>query len=802
MNVKPRQYQSAAVLLAICCLSVASAQWFEGWISLPDSLVGVTPGCLACDSATSTVWIGGGGVGRLLAINTDSNKVVASIRLPGTRVSHLCGASNSHTVFGSMADRDTVVVVSCSSHAVQALIPVANPGLLYYSPTFNKVYCACDTGVAIIDAATNHVIRTLHIAASDFCEDTEDGWICCAGYATQLVTAIGGTSDDVAGWFRTEYRWPIAVCYSTKSNRVFCAHNYDHVVVVAHRDTVLRTISVREFPVDLCYNSVANKVYCADWSGSAVSVIDCSTYQVKSIDVLGPEFLVYDSLLNRAYCGTGSKLVVIDGDDDVVLGTYAFPVGDGLLFDRENQKLYYPLSTRDSVGVQSVDCATCESVAFTPTVGSEHPKTVRWNSVRNKVYVACQGEQDRLAVIDGSTGSVIGWIHTGFYPCALTYDPARDRIYSADSGSASVTVGDCAIDSAIASVRVGEVPVALLDLPDVGKVYCANRVSGTISVIDASTNLVTKTIQTGGTAPCALAYSSQSDKLYCLNGGSHNISVIAESSDSLLHLVSGGTSPMALAYSSGRDRLYCVDEGRAVIAIDCRSDSVLATVSLEGARGIGYDRCSDVMYCSRCYYVGRLDYRLGIAILDCGSNGKIADFELPHGSTQVNSGRLEFGYNSYDHKMYCRSYQFAGGGYVYVCSFDNLLGSFLVGGFGGGFAWNERQDRMYLACDDDSRIAVVRDYGGGIEEDPSSRHVSGLRQMATIARSVLSLAEVLGHESKAASLIDVSGRRVLALHTGANDVRALAPGVYFVRVEGAGSRGQSASSVTKVVVTR
>jgi hypothetical protein len=30
-------------------------------------------------------------------------------------------------------------------------------------------------------------------------------------------------------------------------------------------------------------------------------------------------------------------------------------------------------------------------------------------------------------------------------------------------------------------------------------------------------------------------------------------------------------------------------------------------------------------------------------------------------------------------------------------------------------------------------------------------------------------------------LLDSSGRKVLDLHPGANDVRALAPGVYFVR---------------------
>jgi len=51
------------------------------------------------------------------------------------------------------------------------------------------------------------------------------------------------------------------------------------------------------------------------------------------------------------------------------------------------------------------------------------------------------------------------------------------------------------------------------------------------------------------------------------------------------------------------------------------------------------------------------------------------------------------------------------------------------------------------------------------------------------------------------ALMDVSGRKVLDLHAGANDVRALAPGVYFVRSEPS-AENRRPSAVTKVVVTR
>jgi len=81
--------------------------------------------------------------------------------------------------------------------------------------------------------------------------------------------------------------------------------------------------------------------------------------------------------------------------------------------------------------------------------------------------------------------------------------------------------------------------------------------------------------------------------------------------------------------------------------------------------------------------------------------------------------------------------------------------------------------------------------------------------MPTVVRGVLVLSE-LGTRSESsdnsvmsrAALMDVSGRKVLDLVPGANDVRALAPGVYFVRSEPtAVSRGPSAVTVRKVVLT-
>jgi hypothetical protein len=66
---------------------------------------------------------------------------------------------------------------------------------------------------------------------------------------------------------------------------------------------------------------------------------------------------------------------------------------------------------------------------------------------------------------------------------------------------------------------------------------------------------------------------------------------------------------------------------------------------------------------------------------------------------------------------------------------------------------------------------------------------------ATVARGVLRLAE-----AGPAELLDASGRRVLRLRPGENDLSRLAPGVYFVRT-GAGGQG-AGNPGRKVLVAR
>ena len=86
----------------------------------------------------------------------------------------------------------------------------------------------------------------------------------------------------------------------------------------------------------------------------------------------------------------------------------------------------------------------------------------------------------------------------------------------------------------------------------------------------------------------------------------------------------------------------------------------------------------------------------------------------------------------------------------------------------------------------------------GIAEEPTRLPISA-QPSATVVRNFLLLPSAASPKPQAASLLDISGRQVVALKPGANDVSRLSPGVYFVKEAQAQAQAQA---LRKVVITK
>jgi hypothetical protein len=115
----------------------------------------------------------------------------------------------------------------------------------------------------------------------------------------------------------------------------------------------------------------------------------------------------------------------------------------------------------------------------------------------------------------------------------------------------------------------------------------------------------------------------------------------------------------------------------------------------------------------------------------------------------------------------------------------------------GSMVWDPAESRLYVA-NRGSYISVIRDSGGGVAETMTDGHET-TKPAPTVVRGLLFLPRSLD-PSIPRSLLDISGRKVLDLKPGANDVRAQAPGVYFVSEPG--TKNQELRTTAKVVIAR
>lgn len=124
---------------------------------------------------------------------------------------------------------------------------------------------------------------------------------------------------------------------------------------------------------------------------------------------------------------------------------------------------------------------------------------------------------------------------------------------------------------------------------------------------------------------------------------------------------------------------------------------------------------------------------------------------------------------------------------------DGLIandGGYVLAGMAGSWSFIIKTDSLGFLHWDEAGLRGTHNQRLEVEEEPEP---AGSGVIPAIVRGVLYLPERTGAAGKPV-LVDITGRRVLELVSGANDVRGLAPGVYFIRTAGGVNR--------KVVIAR
>jgi YVTN family beta-propeller protein len=227
--------------------------------------------------------------------------------------------------------------------------------------------------------------------------------------------------------------------------------------------------------------------------------------------------------------------------------------------------------------------ATILSPAHAQTVTAQLPVgttpfVAAVNPVTNKVYVS-NGYDNTVTVIDGAGVLQFGEIginnktttvNVGTTPGAIAVNPVTNKIYVANTGSATVTVID-GLTNQTTTVRTGLSPNSLAVNVVTNQTYVTNNRYGTVTVIDAVNNYATYTI-TAGTNPQSVAVNPVTNKIYIVNLGAYpaylsSVTVIDGPTRTVTATVSSGTSSAAAVVNPLTNTIY-VNNSAGVAVID------------------------------------------------------------------------------------------------------------------------------------------------------------------------------------------------------------------------------------------
>ena len=220
------------------------------------------------------------------------------------------------------------------------------------------------------------------------------------------------------------------------------------------------------------------------------------------------------------------------------------------------------------------------------------PNPVFLGKTTNKVFILNQGNLSQpdstvtsyIALLPQSSTPGVTTLPTGTVPQGGGFS-SSGNFYVADTGGA-VNMIAANVNAAIATIPVGTNPVAVVGNNSNNKIYVVNQGSNNVTVISTIDNFVLGTIPVG-TAPIWGVMAPDGVHVFIVNQGSNDVSVIDTFLDQVIATIPVGTSPNFAVFEPTNQRVYVSNTGSPVI-------SVIKANGIDLANGILPTKIADI----------------------------------------------------------------------------------------------------------------------------------------------------------------------------------------------------------------
>ena len=408
-----------------------------------------------------------------------------------------------------------------------------------------------------------------------------------------------------------------------------------------------------------------------------------------------------------------------------------------------------------------------------------------YNAESDVVY-GCSNSGDFVFAISCATNQVVSQV-AAFYAGGLAYSSTSRKLYcSFGYPGDSVLVVSGVTHQRLKAIPLSEANQMVWDSVN-NCVYVSRTDDDAVSVIDCATDLVVDSIPTDY-GPVNMHLNALHHKLYVLNFDAESVTIVDLGSHEVTGTIPVMWPPQVGCYSAAVDKYYC-GSGRQVTVVDGQADTVVRRLTIGSGAGATSMVAVDphrVVMVGGC---GGTSAEDTVFVIDAVADTLVR--ALP-----TMSGPQGMCWSPLTDLVYVAA-TFSDRLAVVEGDGSQVRRFFHVGEDPYVLLPVARHERLYVGHFASDMVYVVKDRAGGIEESASGE-VRRANWVATVVGDVLRLPGLAGHEPDAPGgigscpcLLDATGRRVMELAPGENDVAHLAPGVYFVR----GAQGSSGKVV-------
>ena len=312
-------------------------------------------------------------------------------------------------------------------------------------------------------------------------------------------------------------------------------------------------------------------------AASLVAIITLSTAQAQQSSKAGTG--VYEAVVNTndghiyvtsagSRSNPGGAIYKIHPESlnivDSILLKENPPFGIGI---NNKTNIAYTTNTRTN-SVSAVDLKNGKLIAtFNNNSEKSHLREVIVDEEKNLIYVSNFGEPSDIWMIDGNTNSVLKTINnTGNSTTGIAFNGQKTKIYTTNMKTNEIVLIDIASGKVENSFPSGgESPINLV--VDAGRIFVANQKSGTVTVLDASTGNLIKSIATGA-GTIGIAYDIKSNKLYAANRQTGTTTVIDGDSYTILTDVKTGSHPNQVKVDPPTGVAYVINKTKSVRPVE------------------------------------------------------------------------------------------------------------------------------------------------------------------------------------------------------------------------------------------